>query len=216
MEEQKNSEDVFEDTTRVEENSSEPIEMEEVLEQPDLPKEKKALSKKKKVIIIISVIVAVLAVVAIAVAVIFFMQKEESIEAFQSAVENSWASQTEAEGKPEFMKLLESKSTFSVANFAENDEEHYTLEITVSSPDILPAMQNLNKMMKKELSQKEIDTLLTKAVKDARPKTSTVNLNVTKTQNNYRVEFSEEFIDAMYGYAYSYANSQLNEATNIK
>lgn len=164
-------------------------------------------SKKNFAIIIICAVLIVMAIIA---GVIFFLNSRVSNETLQETIANAWAYKTE-EDIPEFLASIEARASFTVVDFVDNGEGHYSVVVEATSPDIYNEITDYQKSITEIIGVNEIDKQLNLIVEEASLKTTQHTITVVYTNSEPEVKFTEEFVDAMYGYAYIYSMKTLEE-----
>lgn len=114
-----------------------------------------------------------------------------------------------------FMHSLEERSEFTIDDIQEGEEEgYYEVTCSVTSPDILDSLkQYQNNSMKVETNE-SMNSKIIELVNNGQLKTTNQTVTVFETEDGYYVEFSEGFVDAMYGYSYSYCRNEMNNMIN--
>lgn len=171
--------------------------------------------KKKTGMILIDVVL-----IAAACAGIFFLisakrQKKDYSE-FQSVIQTEWEKSLSKDA-PDFLKKLNSSSSFSVKSVYESDSGFYTVTLSVTSPDINESLVRFQEeAAEQSLSADEINASISSLIEKAQPKTTEQPVYVIEAENkNYYVRFSEEFIDAMSGYAYTNARNAISSESAL-
>lgn len=178
-------------------------------------KEKKNTDKKK---IIIIVLVAALIVAGFAASVYFYISNtQNSIKKMQESLQTTWnEAYNDNEEIPEFFKAFIEKSYFEVTDVKDDGSGHYTITASVSSPDIKDALINYQKNFDVNETKEDIDKKITEIIKNAEMKTTEQTATVIITDDTKEITFSDDFIDAMYGYAYNYAKAETDKALSLE
>lgn len=169
-------------------------------------------SKKKKTALII-LIVLFFIVVLLGILFLLFYNSDSSKETrMQKRLEEAWNIEI-SEDAPEFFKAFDEKSYFKVTDISDDGQGHFTVTADVTSPDVYQAIINYQNSITNLVSNEEMDSVLTQIINDADLKTTTQTVIFIETDGESVVQFSEDFIDAMYGYAYKYSMEQFKNAT---
>lgn len=156
--------------------------------------------------------------VAVLITLLFFWfstsNKENSIEKIQNVINEKWQESIPAESA-QFIKEFNERSKFQVVDLTEINE---CLEATVwvASPDISISLQEYQNSGVDDLSDEEIDAgicdLINLAEINRTEQTVYVYIDV---DGEYHVRFTEEFINAMFGYAFSDSVESLYTADEL-
>lgn len=171
------------------------------------------MNKKTKVlkIVLFSLVAVLLIITVVLVAVALNEKKKDTdIPYMQDFIESSWSVESDKDEKPEFYNVLEEKSSFNVKKIQDDGDDHYTVTVEVSSPYILDKLKEYESSVDGEISEDEIDKKLLELVNSSEIKSTEINLTVVKADGERFVEFNDEFVDAMFGYAYSYSMDRIN------
>lgn len=182
---------------------------------PEMPTTNTKSKSKKKMILIL--ILSVILAVAIGVGIFFFIQgRTATKESMQENIKASWSQSIETEEEtPEFVKMLDSRSSFEVKKVTNDGSGHYTVTVSVSAPNIKDGILNFQKEIDEKISQEEMDKQIAQIAKNAELVETEQTVTVIMVDGEPEVTFSEGFIDAMYGYTYSDILSQLQEYYNV-
>ena len=116
---------------------------------------------------------------------------------FSQNIQDEWNSS-------EFLNLLDEKSSFNCISTDYVSDGYYVVNVQVTSPDI----SNDLKEYKKQISGKKVDTKqmnkkLCELINNAQSKTTNQTVDIiVDDDNNVRVQFNDDFVNAMFGYAY--------------
>ena len=178
----------------------------------------KAIKKSKTKMIIIIVLVAVLIVAAVAIGIYSYISStEKANEKMQESLQTTWnEAYDDSEEIPEFFKAFNEKSQFEVTAVKDDGSEHYTVTALVSSPDIKDALVNYQKSFDVNETRYDIDKKITEMINNAEVKTTEQTATVVITNDQTEITFSDDFIDAMYGYAYNYAKAETDKALSLE
>lgn len=159
--------------------------------------------KRKVVIIIIAVVCVVTA------AIVCFFALNFKTDKFKEIVYTDWQAKDEFSDNS-FMKEFASYSEFDVVG-VEKDENCYILTCKVSSPYILDGLKEYQETLEDIPSEEDMNTKLINLITTSEMKTTEQVIRVYETDENKVVEYTDEFIDAMYGYAYLYSIDELQK-----
>lgn len=169
-------------------------------------------SKKKKTALII-LIVSLFIVVLSGILFLLVYNSNSSKEArMQKRLEEAWNIEI-SDDAPEFFKAFDEKSYFKVTDISDDGQGHFTVTADVTSPDIYQAIIDYQNSITYLVSYEEMDSALTQIINDADLKTTEQTVVFIETDGEDVVQFSEDFVDAMYGYAYKYSMEQFTNAT---
>lgn len=181
-------------------------------------KEEKKNTDTKKIIII--VLVAVLIIAGFAASVYFYISNtQNSIKKMQLSLQTTWNeayNYNDNEEIPEFFKAFNEKSYFEVTDVKDDGSGHYTVTASVSSPDIKNALIDYQKNFDVNETKEDIDKKITEIINNAEMKTTEQTATVIITDDAKEITFSDNFIDAMYGYAYNYAKAETDKALSLE
>ena len=111
----------------------------------------------------------------------------------------------EAVDKPEFVSMLEEKASFKLINMKKSGDA-YPLTYLVTAPDLKSQLNNyLEEHSEDAIDLAGINQLLTELVEKSELKETEAEVAVYKENGEYRVSYSDEFFDAMYGGIYSFS-----------
>ena len=114
---------------------------------------------------------------------------------FSQNIQDEWNSSKD-KNQPEFLNLLDEKSSFNCISTDYVSDGYYVVNVQVTSPDI----SNDLKEYKKQITGKKVDT---KQMNNAQSKTTNQTVDIiVDDDNNVRVQFNDDFVNAMFGYAY--------------
>ena len=165
---------------------------------------------KNKKSFAVSIFCTILIAIAVFVGVIFFLNSRVDNEILQETIAQAWNHETEEE-MPSFLVGIEARAKFTVVDFVNNGKGHYSVEVETTSPDIYQEIIDYQKSITEIIGIDEIDKHLSLIIGEAPLKTTQHTLTVIYTDSEAEVKFTEEFIDAMYGYAYIYSMKTLEE-----
>ena len=167
--------------------------------------------ENKSVRVLLSILVCVLCVAVIAVVLFVgnsmgLFKFEDHSATFQQLITTEWEKSI-TEDQPEFLTKLEERNSFTVVDYKNEGDGYYTVEIEVTSPDIndklIEYQESVNNI---SVSQDEIEQKICEIIDSSDDKTSTVTLSIICDEDGaFHVTFTDEFVDAMFGYAFSNA-----------
>lgn len=175
--------------------------------------------KKQDTMLIAGVVIAAVILIAVLVVALVFATSNSSSSfgsvnnvKIQKVIQKEWDESTQDEDVPGFVKKINELSDFKVISVEKGDNDFYKVTLSVSSPyinDDLMKYQDENK--DNEKSEEEMDSAITNIILNANLKSSEQYVYVIKNANGeYHTQFTEEFVDAMYGYAYLNAKQSLD------
>lgn len=122
---------------------------------------------------------------------------------FSQNIQDEWNSSKD-KNQPEFLNLLDEKSSFNCISTDYVSDGYYVVNVQVTSSDI----SNDLKEYKKQITGKKVDTKqmnkkLCELINNAQSKTTNQTVDIiVDDDNNVRVQFNDDFVNAMFGYAY--------------
>lgn len=139
-------------------------------------------------------------------------QKDFSVE-----IQENWNASI-SDNQPEFLNLLDEKSSFEYISTESLGDGYYVATVSVSSPDISESIAAYQEeVYGKKTSKEEINEKLCELINSADLKTTTQTIDIIVDEDgNVRTQFNDNFINAMFGYAYidsikTYMNEQDKE-----
>lgn len=109
-----------------------------------------------------------------------------------------------------FMGVFDEESTFTVVEVTKVEKDYYCAACNVISPNILEDMKKYQQNEGTDATPEEMNSAIIEMIKNGKPTATVQTVDIFKTDKGYSVVFSEGFVDAMYGYTYSYYKEQLN------
>ena len=109
-----------------------------------------------------------------------------------------------------FMGVFDEESTFTVVEVTKVEKDYYRAACNVISPNILEDMKKYQQNEGTDATPEEMNSGIIEMIKNGKPTATVQTVDIFKTDKGYSVVFSEGFVDAMYGYTYSYYKEQLN------
>ena len=181
---------------------------------------RKSMEKKKNkklIVVTICIIFITLAVVGTIITVLTIKSNNDKKLIFE-AVETEWAKSIPEE-QPNFLTAIDNRAYFECKDIKKEADGFYVVTVDVSSPDIKTALNEYQEQtIGESVTDDKIDSAISDIIDSAEIKTTTHSVNVVQDQEGkYYVTFSEGFIDAMFGYAYTDAmNTLINEQSQIE
>lgn len=163
---------------------------------------------KKKIGIIIAIIVVIMIII---VSILLYLDSKEE-QTIYDVIYSEWANSIPKE-QPEFLNAMDELSSFDFVDIVEEPKDYFTVTVDTYSPNISETLNEYQEQMYDEqLTEEEVDAVLCEIIYNAPINTTTHYIYVIRDEdNNYHVNFSESFIDAMFGYAYTDSMKTLNE-----
>lgn len=107
--------------------------------------------------------------------------------------------------KPEFVAMLEKKASFKLINMKKSGNT-YTLTYLVTSPDLKSQLNSyLVEHSNDAIDLAGMNQLLIDLVEKSELKETETEVAIYKENGEYKVSYSDEFFDAMYGGIYSFS-----------
>lgn len=167
--------------------------------------------KKKNLILCLIIVLAIITVL------FFVFNNDKNQNDFSNEIQNEWVSSI-ADNQPDFLNVLDDKSSFECISTESVGDGYYVVTANVSSPDISESINTYQKeVYGKEISEEEINKNLCELINSADLKTTEQKIDIIVDEDgNVRVQFNDDFINAMFGYAYidsieTYMDEQINE-----
>ena len=111
----------------------------------------------------------------------------------------------EAVDKPEFVSMLEEKASFKLIDMKKSGDS-YTLIYLVTAPDLKSQLKTyLEEHSKDAIDLAGMNQLLIELVEKSELKDTEAEVAIYKENSEYKVSYSDEFFDAMYGGIYSFS-----------
>ncbi len=170
--------------------------------------------KTANIIIISFILIMIVVLTVLLVSMFRSSKKEDKIVEIQNVINEQWQGSIPVEST-QFIKEFNERSKFQVADLTETND---CLEATVwvASPDISISLQEYQNSGVDDLSDEEIDAgicdLINLAEINRTEQTVYVYIDV---DGEYHVRFTEEFINAMFGYAFSDSVESLYAADEL-
>lgn len=136
------------------------------------------------------------------------------IEKLNSIITEEWNSTSIKYDDSSFMKAFDEYAHFEVINIDETEKDCFIVTCNVTSPDVLEKLKNHVNNLADVQNENDINKTIVEFINNSELKTTEQTIRVYKIEDGYSVVFSEEFIDAMYGYSYSYCRSEINNMIN--
>ena len=107
--------------------------------------------------------------------------------------------------KPEFVSMLEEKASFKLIDMKKSGDP-YTLTYLVTAPDLKSQLKTyLEEHSKDAIDLAGMNQLLIELVEKSELKDTEAEVAIYKENGEYKVSYSDEFFDAMYGGIYSFS-----------
>lgn len=169
--------------------------------------------KKRKKSIVVTLVLLILIVVTSISIFILVSNNKISNEKMQQEINNAWVEASNYEINS-FMQKFDEKSSFEVIDINEKEENCYVVNCEIASPDILNSLITYQNSLTSVPTEKEMNIEIEKIISESSIKKTQQTVTVYKTEEGYSIEFTKEFINAMYGYSYDYCKSQVDELIN--
>ncbi len=123
---------------------------------------------------------------------------------FPKIILEEWESSIN-EDQPEFLDLLDERSSFKCIRLDSVADGYYVVTAKVSSPDINESLKEYqNQVYSQEINEEEMNKKLCELINSAELKTTEQTVDVIVDEDgNVRVQFNDDFVNAMFGYAYT-------------
>lgn len=108
-----------------------------------------------------------------------------------------------------FMSMFDEYSHFHVSD-VKKEQDCFVATCQVTSPNILENLKEYQNHVNEDFDENEINSKIKDLISSSELKTSEQIVKVFKIDNEYIVEYTDGFVDAMYGYSYLYCCEQLN------
>ena len=125
-------------------------------------------------------------------------------------VNDNWKTSTAVDGEmPEFLVHIDSIAEFEILSMTTKDDS-LLLQAKVSAPDVGASLSQID-LFSLDPNSVDIDALLKNAVVNSSIKTEVYEIEIIYENDEYKVLYSEEFVDAMHGWIISYSQNALND-----
>ena len=131
-----------------------------------------------------------------------------SVEEMQMEIEKSW-NKNETYDENSFMNELENSASFQVKSVEREKKNYYLVTLDVTSVDILSGLKQYQSSITQMPSQAEMNEKIKEIIRASSPKTTQQTLTVFQTDQGFSAVFTEDFVDAMCGYGYSYCMDEM-------
>lgn len=142
---------------------------------------------------------------------------KEKSNNFSAEIAKAWNTSI-AENQPEFLNIIDERSSFKCVSTEPQGNGYYVVTVDVSSPDISESIKDYQKEVYGEkISESEMNNKLCELINLAELKITQQTVDVIVDEDkNVRVQFNDDFINAMFGYAYTdaiqtYMDEQIEE-----
>lgn len=132
------------------------------------------------------------------------------IETMNSILSEEWNSTNTEYDDISFMKAFDEHARFEVINVDETEKNCFVVTCNVSAPDISEKLKGHIDNLIGVQSETDINKTIVEFINNSELRTTEQTVTVYRTEDGYSVVFSEEFIDAMYGYSYSYCRNEIS------
>lgn len=112
--------------------------------------------------------------------------------------------------EPKYLSLLDQKSSFTLDNMKKEDG-YYVLTYLVTYPNVGGTLDGISNSDISAIDAFSADDYLSDAISNSDLCTSQAAVLITYENDTYKVIYSEEFMDYMYGGLYSYSMRMINE-----
>lgn len=110
-----------------------------------------------------------------------------------------------------FMQVFSDYSNFVFIDMQESTDGCYTLSYEITSPFVLDELKKYQSDITEIPDETQMNAKIIEMIQNATPKTTTQTVTVYTTDDGYQVVFSQGFIDAMYGYCYTYCMEEIHK-----
>lgn len=131
-------------------------------------------------------------------------------EKMKQVVQSEWESAGTFD-ENSFMQVFSEYAVFVFLDMQKSAADCYTLSYEVTSPNILDALKNYQNNITEIPDDAQMNAKISEIIQNATPKTTTQTVTVYTTDDGYQVVFSQGFIDAMYGYCYTYCMEEIHK-----
>lgn len=137
------------------------------------------------------------------------LPKEPTQEALALAVESAWLSAQSPE-QPAFLTKLDEMSSYELHSVEPLENGRYLLKMVVTAPDLGGQLMKLGyAQLPQENNENELNTFLCEQIDKAEVKQSEAAIMAVSVDGEYHITFSDDFVDAMSGGAYSYSRQAM-------
>lgn len=167
--------------------------------------------ENKSVRVLLTVMVCLVGILLIAVVLLVgnsmgLFKFEDHSETFQQLITTEWEKSI-TEDQPEFLNKLEERNSFTLVDYKNEGDGYYTVELEVSAPDINDQLiEYQESITDQDVSEDEMNEKICEIIDISNDKTSTVTISIICDEDGvFHVNFTDEFVDAMTGYAFTNA-----------
>jgi len=160
------------------------------------------MRRSKVVLTVILVLIAALAVGAGG----WYLWSHNDSRQLQNAIEEAWNREADAD-MPQYLQYLDEHSDFEITSIEKG--EPWVVTVTVKGLDLAGELKP--KHFAKYDDPEDIDEYLLSLAEKADPLERTATLYAWRSEEGFRIRFSESFIDAMTGGVYSYTLELIDE-----
>lgn len=136
---------------------------------------------------------------------------------FSAEIQENW-NLSLSENQPEFLNLLDEKSSFECVSTESPVDGYYVVTADVTSPDISESIKEYQQeVYGRKISEEEMNIKICELINSAELKTTQQTIDIIVDEDeNVRVQFNDDFVNAMFGYAYidsmqTYMDEQIKE-----
>ncbi len=169
----------------------------------------------KKIILFSAILVVLIASVVTAIIIISSNSGEKPSEELINAVQTTWKS-AKSDEQPKYLTKIDSLSSYKLKS-VEKEDGQQVITAVVTSPDL---KTQLSKIEYKDLPQTEdteaINNFLCEQIEKADVIKTEATVYAVETNGEYKISFSEEFVNAMTGNLYSYSQTALTDILQMQ
>lgn len=133
-----------------------------------------------------------------------------NVENMNSIISEEWNSTNAEYDNISFMKFFDEHAHFEVINVDETEKNCFVVTCNVAAPDISEKIKDHIDNLIDVQSETDINKAIIEFINNSKLRITEQTVTVYQTEDGYSVVFSEEFIDAMYGYSYSYCRNEIS------
>lgn len=175
-------------------------------------KKRNKRNRKKYILLGVGFLILTVAITATILVVLSYVRNPDEMH-MQEEIYKVWTDANNFDANS-FLAAFETEASFIVTEVEEIDNDCYTITCDVTSPDLLELLIQYNEGLTQSLTDHEINSALIEMISSAELKTTQQTVTAFKTDDGYIIEFTDGFIDAMYGYSYNYCCEQLENLVN--
>ena len=156
----------------------------------------------KKIIVIVLISVVILTAIVCA---IIAISNKRITQQITSEIDKTWNTVATENAQPQYLKQLNELSKYTI-NSIDKEDSMYVIKVTVTAPDVESQLKNID-YAEVTGSETQIDEFLCEQVKMSQLVNTETYIYVYKTDDGYKVSFSDEFVNAMSGKMYTYSQN---------